>query len=252
MSTTPLPLAHRLLNRRSALLGTIGLLALPASHLAAAAAPQSSAIWPQSSQVPGGIARLSLGPAAVRPVAHADDVPLLVLGDVIEWTALVGIALSAAPGEARIAVQTPEGGDRRQIAYTVASKRYSEQHLRVSPRTVDLSPENEARYERERAHQAKVMATFSEPLPLRGASPVMVEVLNGAEVFWSAQVVPGRTVTTAAIEVAVDAARTTATDIKRNIKILQLGVRALWHIAVTAVTLYRNLCASVKNSSFNQ
>jgi len=168
---TPLPLS-----RRSALLGTIGLLALPASQLAAAAAPQSSDIWPQNSQVPGGIARLSLGPAALRPVAHAGDVPLLVLGDVIEWTALVGIALSAAPGEARITVQTPEGGDRRQIAYTVASKRYSEQRLKVSPRTVDLSPENEARYERERAHQAKVMATFSESLPQASSLRMQVPV----------------------------------------------------------------------------
>jgi murein DD-endopeptidase MepM/ murein hydrolase activator NlpD len=140
------------------------LLALPASNLAAAATPQPSGVWPNALQVPGGVARLSLGPAAVRPVAHAGDVPLLVVGDVIEWTALVGIALSAVPGTASITVQL-EGGGQRQVAYTVASKRYLEQRLKVSPRTVDLSPEDTARYERERDHQAVVMATFSEPWP---------------------------------------------------------------------------------------
>ncbi|MDI1274178.1 M23 family metallopeptidase [Polaromonas sp.] len=155
------------------MLAGAGLLAWPAARLAAAPAspspsPSSSGVWPRALAVPGGVARLSLGPAGVRPVAHlrlADgDVPLLVVGDVIEWTALVGIALSAAPGEASIAVQAPEGG-QHALSYAVAAKRYSEQQLKVSPRTVDLSPEDLARYERERAHQALVMATFSQPLP---------------------------------------------------------------------------------------
>ncbi|MEO5658516.1 MAG: peptidoglycan DD-metalloendopeptidase family protein [Polaromonas sp.] len=166
-----LRVTYRPLSRRTALLlGAMGLLALPASELAAAApAFAPSGVWPNASQVPGGIARLSLGPAATRPVAHVrvgdGDVPLLVLGDVIEWTALVGIPLAAAPGEASIAVQTGEGGGQRRVGYTVAPKHYSEQRLKVAPGAVDLSPENEARYERERAHLATVMATFSEPLP---------------------------------------------------------------------------------------
>ena len=154
----------------------MALLALPATRLAAAPAPQPSDVWPHTSQVPGGIARLSLGPAAVRPVAHAGDVPLLVLGDVVEWTALVGIALAAAPGEASITVQATQGGGQRQIAYTVAPKQYREQRLKVAPRTVDLSPEDQARYERERAHLATVMATFSEPLPQASSLRMRVPV----------------------------------------------------------------------------
>jgi len=151
------------LTRRSLLLAAAAGSALPASLLAQAA-HSPTGIWPRASQVPGGVALLSLGPAAQRPLAFAGEVALLVLGDAKEWTALVGIALSAAPGEASITVQAADG-NRRDIAYTIAPKRYSEQQLKVEPRTVDLSAEDLARYERERAHQDGVMATFTEPLP---------------------------------------------------------------------------------------
>jgi murein DD-endopeptidase MepM/ murein hydrolase activator NlpD len=150
------------LSRRSALLGALGLLALPGAGFAAT--PPGSGVWPRALQVPGGVARLPLGPSAQRPVAHQGEVPLLVVGDMIAWTAIVGIPLAAAPGEASISVRTPEDG-LRQLSYNIAPKRYSEQQLKVSPRTVDLSPEDLARYERERAHQAVVIATFSQPLP---------------------------------------------------------------------------------------
>lgn len=132
----------------------------------ASAASQSapSAVWPRAVAVPGGVARLSLGPAAERPVAHADGVPLLVLGDMIEWTAIVGIALAAPVGTAHITVKVA-GEPERTLPYRVAAHRYREQRLTVAPRTVDLSPEDQARYERERDHQRQVMATFSTPLP---------------------------------------------------------------------------------------
>lgn len=169
MNTPDLPFT--VLNRRSALLGTIGLLALPAARVDAATSakakkqqPARPDVWPHASQVPGGVARLSLGPSAKRPQAFAGDVPLLVLGDAIEWTALVGIPLAAEPGEAGIAVRA-EGKAERQIAYTVAPKQYREQRLTVAPRTVDLSPEDQARYERERDHQATVMATLTDMRP---------------------------------------------------------------------------------------
>ena len=153
------------LNRRSALgavVAAVGWLALPTSGIAAT--PSPSAPWPNASQVPGGVARLSLGPSAQRPLAFAGEIPLLVLGDANAWTALVGIALSAQPGEAHITVQAADGS-RRDIPYVIAPKRYREQQLKVEPRTVDLSPEDLARHERERAHQEGVMATFSQPFP---------------------------------------------------------------------------------------
>ena len=173
LHVNPLHPLHPLLTRRTALWGGLGAVLLPDVALAARPAPKQAAApatasasapsnaWPQASLVPGGIARLPLGPAPVRPVAHAGSVPLLVLGSAAGWTALVGIPLSARPGQASISVRQ-EGTGQRQIAYTVVAKKYQEQRLKVAPGTVDLSTEDQARYERERAHQASVMATFSE------------------------------------------------------------------------------------------
>ena len=145
--------------RRAWLLGMLAIGFWPCRSFAQqGAAPRG---WPRDSAVPGGVARIDLGPAAARPQAWADAVPLLVLGSPSGWTALVGIALSAEPGTARIRVQGESG--ERELAYTIAPKRYPEQHLKVSPRTVDLSPEDLSRHERERAHQQGVIATFSAP-----------------------------------------------------------------------------------------
>ncbi|MCR6476871.1 peptidoglycan DD-metalloendopeptidase family protein [Variovorax sp. ZS18.2.2] len=172
-TTSPDLLTPALMNRRSALLGTLGLLALPATQAVAAAPAKSKQaqpqkhpdVWPHASQVPGGVARLSLGPSAKRPAAFAGDVPLLVVGDAIEWTALVGIPLAAKPGDASITVRAENGSSERQVAYTVTDKQYREQRLTVAPRTVDLSPEDEARYVRERDHLTGVMATLTDLRP---------------------------------------------------------------------------------------
>lgn len=158
-SPNPLAFGNCPLTRRITLLATLGLLS-PRLH----AAPPAPTIWPQDQRVPGGVARLSLGPAAQRPTAFAADLPLLVLGDAIEWTALVGIPLAAPVGEAAITVRDADGASR-QVAYRVGPKQYREQRLKVAPGTVDLSPADEARYGREHSHLAEVMARFSEPLP---------------------------------------------------------------------------------------
>jgi murein DD-endopeptidase MepM/ murein hydrolase activator NlpD len=114
-----------------------------------------------------------LGAAAQRPRAFSGGVPVLVLGDPRGWTALVGIPLAASPGRAWLSVED-EGRVLRQADYEIAPKRYAEQRLKVSPKTVDLSPHDLARHERERAHQDQVMAGISEPWPadLRMAAPV--------------------------------------------------------------------------------
>ncbi|MDB5891701.1 MAG: peptidase [Polaromonas sp.] len=192
-----------MLRRRLALAAGASWLALPAL---AAKAPQPGAaarrqaesgapeVWPLASQVPGGVARVSLGPAASRPVATradfstsvagsgghagrpANETALLVVGDVIDWTAVVGIPLSALPGQASIRVDGAGTAEPQWFHYTVSPKRYAEQRLRVAPATVELSPEDEARYNRERLHLEVVMATFSQPLPARSALGMAVPV----------------------------------------------------------------------------
>ncbi|WP_311221187.1 MULTISPECIES: peptidoglycan DD-metalloendopeptidase family protein [unclassified Acidovorax] len=157
-----LPRSNRRLLLQQALAGA-SLCALPA-WAAKDSPPAPPTVWPRAVVVPGGVARISLGPSAERPVAHADGVPLLVLGDMIEWTAIVGIALSAPVGPAHITVRVA-GEAERTLTYRIAAHQYREQRLNVAPRTVDLSAEDQARYERERDHQRQVMATFSTPLP---------------------------------------------------------------------------------------
>ncbi len=157
------------LTRRHVLLGSAAAMLAPGLR----AAPSHAADgWPADSQVPGGVARLSLGPAASRPQAFSGDMPVLVLGDAIEWTALVGIPLSATVGPASIRVQAAEGS--RTVPYTVRDKKYSEQRLKVAPKTVDLSPEDNARYEKESAHLKQVMATFSNASPAGMVLPAPV------------------------------------------------------------------------------
>lgn len=156
--------------RRDAL-GALAALGLGMTALPLRAAPEP--LWPAALAVPGGVARLALGPSAERPRAWSDEVPLLVVGQAAGWTALVGIPLSAPPGPAQITLEAADGS-RRALGYRIDPKAYAQQRLKVAPRTVELAPEDLARHERERARQQTVMARFSEPLPatLRMLAPV--------------------------------------------------------------------------------
>ena len=122
---------------------------------------------PKQRGVPGGVVAVPLGAAPARPLAHANNVPLMVFGDSSNWVALVGIPLAAKPGAAAIQMRPGAGQPDISVAYTIEAKQYAEQHLKVPQRTVDLSKEDLARYERERTHQNQVIGTFTPDLPLR-------------------------------------------------------------------------------------
>lgn len=127
---------------------------------------------PQQRIVPGGIATIALGPAQRAPTARFGGVPVLVAGDARGWTAVVGIALSAKPGKATLEVERP-GRQAERKTFVIESFRYAEQRLKVAPGHVELSPEDLARYEREREHLAQVASTHSAapPASLRLAQP---------------------------------------------------------------------------------
>jgi murein DD-endopeptidase MepM/ murein hydrolase activator NlpD len=138
-----------------------------------AIAPSQAEALPQQRRVPGGVALIPLGPAPAAPTARYNDVPALVLGTTRQWVAVVGIPLSTQPGPALLEVRQGNGSPT-QVAFNVDSMKYAEQQLKVAPGKVDLSPEDLARYERERKHLAGVTTAYSEQVPasLRLLQPV--------------------------------------------------------------------------------
>jgi murein DD-endopeptidase MepM/ murein hydrolase activator NlpD len=138
-----------------------------------AAAPPT--VLPRASSVPGGVARVNLGPAEQAPVARFAERRVMVLRDGAGWTAFVGIPLAEKPG-ARLSlrVQRPDGTEQA-LEFRVGAKTYATQHLKVPPDKVELSKEDLARHEQERARLAHILATFTEPaapsLSLRQPAP---------------------------------------------------------------------------------
>ena len=141
-----------------------------------AAAASSLQDLPTSRSVPGGVAVIDLGPADVAPRASIDGKPVLVVQAGPSWYAVVGHALSVQPGARTLTVERGATRESKpeQRTIDVAAMQYAEQRLTVAPKHVDLSKDNLARHERERAHQATVIATFSAqpPATLRMKAPV--------------------------------------------------------------------------------
>jgi murein DD-endopeptidase MepM/ murein hydrolase activator NlpD len=120
---------------------------------------------PRASAVPGGVARIRLGATEEPPRVHLGGDRVLVIRDGDEWVAFVGIALATKPG-AKVRVEAElAGGRRERFEIDVAPKRYASQHLTVPRDQVEVSAENLARYERERAHLDGVLRAFSASPP---------------------------------------------------------------------------------------
>ena len=134
-----------------------------------------AATIPRASAVPGGVARIGLGAAERAPRARLGSNRVLVMREGGEWVALVGIALAAKPGS-KLRVRVEHAGGRRQrFEIDVAPKAYGSQNLTVPPDQVDLSTQDLARYERERAHLDDVLRTFT------GSPPATLAMLQPAE-----------------------------------------------------------------------
>ena len=129
-----------------------------------AALPAWAIDLPQQRLAPGGVARVALGPAGQAPRATFDGVPVLVVKDGTQWSAVLRIALAAAPGRANLQLQRA-GLPDSTLSFVVKPWHYAEQRLKVAPGQVDLGKDDLARFERERAHTAQVIATFSDTPP---------------------------------------------------------------------------------------
>ena len=140
------------------------LLALVGVLLCALCLPAGALDLPQQRATPGGVAKIGLGASAQAPHATFNGVPVLVVREAAQWTTVVGIPLAAVPGVANLNVQRDSAPDA-VMPFEIKPFRYAEQRLKVAPGHVDLSAEDTASYERERAHINQVIATFSDAEP---------------------------------------------------------------------------------------
>src|SRR5690606_3288774 len=77
--------------------------------------------------VPGGVAVVPLGSEAQTPTARYQDKPVLVVREEGKrWIAIVGIPLKSQPGPHQLQVS-----DGRTLGFTVGSKHYREQHIKL-------------------------------------------------------------------------------------------------------------------------
>jgi murein DD-endopeptidase MepM/ murein hydrolase activator NlpD len=125
---------------------------------------------PTQERVPGGIALIPLPfDGATTASATYQGKPVLVYKQSSGYTAIVGISLDAKLGATQIEVQ---GGS--SVPFWIQAKTYREQRLKVAPGMVDLSKDNQTRYETERAHTNELLAkpASATPAELRMIAPV--------------------------------------------------------------------------------
>lgn len=147
----------------AALLGQIALCTAEAFG----AVPMSA--LPRASQVPGGVALLPITASArdegMAPVASYEGHRVMVLPQDGQWVAVVGIALSAAPGAAALEVRRHGGGAPETLAFRIEPKQYTVQRLTVAPAKVDLSAADLARSNAEQVRLHAALARFDDPPP---------------------------------------------------------------------------------------
>ena len=123
------------------------------------------AALPHSSNVPGGVVIVDLGPTTgAPPQVMWQDHPVLVTTDAGHYKAVVGVALAVEPDDYSLFV-TDADGKRRVAIVKIAPKKYREQRLTVAPGQVDLSPEDAARVEAEARRQRESLDSFSDAMP---------------------------------------------------------------------------------------
>jgi murein DD-endopeptidase MepM/ murein hydrolase activator NlpD len=99
--------------------------------------------------VPGGVAVVDLGNASQAPKAIYDG-----------WRAIVGIPLTAKPGQAQVSVAG------RAIGFEIGSKKYPEQRITLkNTRQVNPNPADIKRIDGELAEQLRAYRSFSPGTP---------------------------------------------------------------------------------------
>jgi murein DD-endopeptidase MepM/ murein hydrolase activator NlpD len=124
---------------------------------------------PQASQVPGGVALLPLAVSpedgGATPTVSYGGERVMVLRQSDHWLAVVGIPLSAEPGDATLAIRRATGTAAEALGFQISPKEYAAQRLTVAPSKVDLSAKDLERVGREQAHLHDALATFVDQPP---------------------------------------------------------------------------------------
>jgi murein DD-endopeptidase MepM/ murein hydrolase activator NlpD len=142
------------------------------------AAPTSSAsaktpVLPKESHVPGGVLLLPIhAPADDPPTVTLGEARAMVLRAGDHWLAVVGVPLSTEPGPLKVGIATRSSKDETVVE--IKPKQYRVQKLKVAPRMVDLSPQDQSRTDSERPRIQAALTTFSDapPTTLRLLAPI--------------------------------------------------------------------------------
>jgi murein DD-endopeptidase MepM/ murein hydrolase activator NlpD len=118
---------------------------------------ESNALPFKPSPVPGGVAVIPIHGKAQAPKVAYHGEPVLTRRSAAGWVAVVGISLSAKPGQDAIEV------DGKPVPFAIRPKRYPEQRVQLkNPRLVNPNAEDEARIEKENALMAPVWKAWPE------------------------------------------------------------------------------------------
>ena len=119
--------------------------------------------------VPGGVAVIEIAGATKKqdkpPTARYQNKPVLVTQtDAGQWIAIVGIPLTTTL-ELQV-LEVTLGGKKTTQTFAIRDKKYREQRITLKTnKHVDLSPEDLARFEREKKLQDDAYQQFSAQLP---------------------------------------------------------------------------------------
>jgi murein DD-endopeptidase MepM/ murein hydrolase activator NlpD len=117
--------------------------------------------FPRESAVPGGIAIVPLGNFAQKPTAWYNDNRVMVKPAAEGWIALVGLPLSAKPGNHALRVTGADIADSNSFTFLVSDKKYEEQHITIeNKRKVNPYASDLERIRNEQARSSKAFASW--------------------------------------------------------------------------------------------
>jgi len=120
---------------------------------------------PEQEMVPGGVAVISLADiTAPKPVVHYRKKNVMVVKHQQQWLAVVGIPLSAKPGEHKLTL-SHANGTRSKRLFQVADKAYETQYLTIkNKRKVNPNENDMTRIRKEKKRSNSALAQWNNAL----------------------------------------------------------------------------------------